>query len=284
MAAQLTAAPPTSLYGRRARAGCTWRARGRAMASTRTASSRRWTRSPPWVRLRTGLPAALHLLQLRSKERPPTSSWLAPAARPHAIRSALGLTLAPTAPTRLPCAPAGVASLPWVPRSVSPKIPLLDQAAMRLFDRFAGTAIKTGYLRLVLPNGAELVYGDRARSEAPVPKGALAWEAGWLSVLSCARSTTSWRVCSALHEYVSHCSNASAFPLQARSGGGGRRCAPRCACSAPPSSARSSPATTPVGGWVGGWVGGSCCAAVKAAPALRGSPCAVGSPSPDLDS
>lgn len=50
------------------------------------------------------------------------------------------------------------------------------QAAIRLFDKFARAAIKTGYLRLVLPNGDELVYGDKAHCAAPVPKGK--WSGG----------------------------------------------------------------------------------------------------------
>ncbi|KAL4447595.1 hypothetical protein ABPG75_004814 [Micractinium tetrahymenae] len=62
-------------------------------------------------------------------------------------------------------------TIPWVPRSVSPKIPLLDRAAMGLFDKFARAAIRTGRLRLILPNGEELVYGDASNTAAPVPKG-----------------------------------------------------------------------------------------------------------------
>jgi hypothetical protein len=63
------------------------------------------------------------------------------------------------------------AAIPWVPRSPSPKIGLVDRAAMALFDKFAGAAIKTGRLRVILPNGHELLYGDAAKVEAPVPKG-----------------------------------------------------------------------------------------------------------------
>ncbi|KAL4856846.1 Tuberculostearic acid methyltransferase UfaA1 [Chlorella vulgaris] len=63
------------------------------------------------------------------------------------------------------------AAIPWVPRSPSPKIGLIDRAAMALFDKFAGAAIKTGRLRVILPNGHELLYGDAAKVEAPVPKG-----------------------------------------------------------------------------------------------------------------
>lgn len=54
-----------------------------------------------------------------------------------------------------------------LPHRPAPKV----QAAIRLFDKFARAAIKTGYLRLVLPNGDELVYGDKAHCAAPVPKG-----------------------------------------------------------------------------------------------------------------
>jgi len=74
------------------------------------------------------------------------------------------------------CNPAG-GTIPWVPRSVSPKIGLLDQAAIALFDKFSRAAIKTGRLRIILPNGDELCYGDAAKTAAPVPKGA--WGGGW---------------------------------------------------------------------------------------------------------
>ena len=35
-------------------------------------------------------------------------------------------------------------SIPWVPRTVSPKIGLLDKAGIALFDKFAKSAIKVG--------------------------------------------------------------------------------------------------------------------------------------------
>lgn len=54
---------------------------------------------------------------------------------------------------------------------MSPKIPLLDRAAVALFDKFARAAIRTGRLRIVLPSGEELVYGDAGKTAAPVPKG-----------------------------------------------------------------------------------------------------------------
>jgi cyclopropane-fatty-acyl-phospholipid synthase len=52
------------------------------------------------------------------------------------------------------------AAVPWVPRATSPKIGWLDSAACSLFNRFARAAITRGRLRIVLPNGAELVYGS----------------------------------------------------------------------------------------------------------------------------
>lgn len=70
-----------------------------------------------------------------------------------------------------PCCLLAGGTIPWVPRSVSPKIPLLDRAAIGLFDKFARAAIRTGRLRLILPSGEELVYGDASKTEAPVPKG-----------------------------------------------------------------------------------------------------------------
>lgn len=47
----------------------------------------------------------------------------------------------------------------------------LDYAAMRVFDRFARAAIKVGSLRIVLPNGNELAYGDLATTAPAVIEG-----------------------------------------------------------------------------------------------------------------
>ena len=142
----------------------------------------------------------------------------------------------------------GAPELPWVPRSVSPKIPLLDRAAARLFDRFARAAIKTGYLRLVLPSGEELVYGDRAHSEAPVPKGEPRGGVGTTGA-----QLHAWQPARSRERPSRHSARATGAPRaaaaahsQARSGGAGRRCAPPCASSTLLSSARSSRATTPV--------------------------------------
>jgi cyclopropane-fatty-acyl-phospholipid synthase len=53
--------------------------------------------------------------------------------------------------------------VPWTPSPVcSPKVSIVDTMAMKVFDTFAKTAIKTGKLRLILPNGEELVYGSPA--------------------------------------------------------------------------------------------------------------------------
>ena len=42
---------------------------------------------------------------------------------------------------------------------------------MRLFDKFARASFRVGHLRLILPNGEELSYGDPAKTAAPVPQG-----------------------------------------------------------------------------------------------------------------
>ena len=60
------------------------------------------------------------------------------------------------------------ATVPWIARSASPKIPLLDRAFMGVFDRFARTAIRVGRLRIILPNGEELVYGGHREAFAVV--------------------------------------------------------------------------------------------------------------------
>lgn len=51
-------------------------------------------------------------------------------------------------------------SIPWKPRSSSPKISVIDRAAIYVFDRFARSTIKDGHLRFILPNGEELHYGS----------------------------------------------------------------------------------------------------------------------------
>ena len=63
------------------------------------------------------------------------------------------------------------ASVPWTPRAVSPKISLVDRAFMAIFDRFARAAITVGSLRLILPNGEELHYGDMGSCQPPCAPG-----------------------------------------------------------------------------------------------------------------
>lgn len=64
------------------------------------------------------------------------------------------------------------ASIPWVPRSVSPKISIVDQVFMAVFDRFARAAITVGQLRMVLPNGEELCYGNPESTSPALAPGA----------------------------------------------------------------------------------------------------------------
>lgn len=60
-------------------------------------------------------------------------------------------------------------SLPWVPRATSPKVTLGQQLYMSLFDKYAKAVFTRGRLRMILPNGGELVYGNGENVE--VPKG-----------------------------------------------------------------------------------------------------------------
>ena len=51
------------------------------------------------------------------------------------------------------------------------QVGLLGWCAMRVFDRFAHAAIHLGLLRIILPNGEELHYGDDATVDVPTPPG-----------------------------------------------------------------------------------------------------------------
>ena len=77
------------------------------------------------------------------------------------------------------------ATVPWTPRSVSPKIGIADQLAMAAFDRFAKASITNGRLRFVLPNGEELSYGSPDSSQAGVAPGVPTF-----CTLSCSESGT----------------------------------------------------------------------------------------------
>ena len=67
----------------------------------------------------------------------------------------------------------GTAAPPWTPRSVSPKIGVVDRMAMAAFDRFARASITVGHLRFVLPNGEELAYGNLDSSQPAVAPGTI---------------------------------------------------------------------------------------------------------------
>lgn len=52
-------------------------------------------------------------------------------------------------------------AITWTPSPIcSPKLSTIDRMAIKLFDTFAKAAIKSGKLRLILPNGEELIYGS----------------------------------------------------------------------------------------------------------------------------
>jgi cyclopropane-fatty-acyl-phospholipid synthase len=61
------------------------------------------------------------------------------------------------------------ATIPWVPRTTSPKLSWVDSAAITMFDKFAKASVTTGRLRLILPTGTELCYGEPA--PAPLVEG-----------------------------------------------------------------------------------------------------------------
>ncbi|PNH10244.1 Cyclopropane-fatty-acyl-phospholipid synthase [Tetrabaena socialis] len=62
-------------------------------------------------------------------------------------------------------------SLPWVPRATSPKMTISQQVYMNLFDKYTRSTLTQGRLRLILPNGDELLYGKEGTTDAPVAKG-----------------------------------------------------------------------------------------------------------------
>lgn len=63
------------------------------------------------------------------------------------------------------------AEVPWVPRSCSPKMSLRERIAVYTFDKFARSVVNVGHLRLILPNGSELVYGDPSKTAPPILPG-----------------------------------------------------------------------------------------------------------------
>jgi cyclopropane-fatty-acyl-phospholipid synthase len=55
----------------------------------------------------------------------------------------------------------------WVARSLSPTIPVMDSLALRVFEQAASRVIKKGALRVVLPNGRELFFGQKQMQRPP---------------------------------------------------------------------------------------------------------------------
>lgn len=66
---------------------------------------------------------------------------------------------------------------------------------MGLFDRFAAATVKTGYMRIILPNGGELSYG--ASSMACVRSSPLLLSSNWRALLPHADSLPCTHACSA---------------------------------------------------------------------------------------
>jgi len=57
------------------------------------------------------------------------------------------------------------------PGSWTTQVGLFGLLAMSIFDRFARAAISVGHLRVILPSGEELSYGDPATTQPPVVPG-----------------------------------------------------------------------------------------------------------------
>ena len=69
---------------------------------------------------------------------------------------------------------------PWVARSLSPKIPMLHSMAINVFEKACRSVITKGSLRILLPNGNEMAFGqmelrsqvdDTAAPSAAFPRG-----------------------------------------------------------------------------------------------------------------
>jgi len=54
-------------------------------------------------------------------------------------------------------------TIPWVPRPTSPYMTLTTRLVNASVNRMAGGAINKGSLRLIMPNGSEVTYGDAAQ-------------------------------------------------------------------------------------------------------------------------
>ncbi|GAX82389.1 hypothetical protein CEUSTIGMA_g9817.t1 [Chlamydomonas eustigma] len=63
------------------------------------------------------------------------------------------------------------AKIPWEPRSTSPKSTWMEQLYMSLFDQYAKATFTSGFLRVILPSGHELLYGSKDSVVVPGAKG-----------------------------------------------------------------------------------------------------------------
>ncbi len=70
-------------------------------------------------------------------------------------------------------------SIPWTCRATSPKFSLAQRCMwLPAFDKFVRGMVRTGYVRLILPNGEERRYGDEgaaAAASAVAAAGSEAW-------------------------------------------------------------------------------------------------------------
>jgi len=67
-----------------------------------------------------------------------------------------GLKVSVAIAERLDC------TIPWCPRSLDPKIGILERFWMKTFDYYMASSISKGCIRFVLPNGEELRYGQKS--------------------------------------------------------------------------------------------------------------------------
>ena len=77
-----------------------------------------------------------------------TGAWCSYGFHEDGIRASVGIV------QQLGCA------LPWVPRSLNPKTRWMDTLWLKTFHTFAQRGFQRGLLRVILPNGSELQYGD----------------------------------------------------------------------------------------------------------------------------
>ena len=74
-------------------------------------------------------------------------------------------------------------TIPWVPRPTSPYMTMSTRFVNASVHKMAGSAIKKGSLRLIMPNGTEVVYGNQ--SDCAPPGHVLQGVAGCCKMLCC---------------------------------------------------------------------------------------------------